>query len=401
MKFQANAIVHIYFVGRPEKILVGRLILKERKIFFEYSSEFIKTGLEISPFKLPLRPEVLKSPDLTFDGLFGVFNDSLPDGWGRLLLDRKLRSLEVNPGSLSPLDRLCYVGKNGMGALVYAPEIRGVSPLKYENLDEIAEEVYAFQEHDDEQFLDELLAMNSSSAGARPKVLIHKNRQDWIIKFWSSTDLKDVGPMEYAYHLMAKQSGLELPEARLFPSKKRVGYFGSVRFDRQQNRHVHMHTLSGLIHADHRLPSLDYGTIMKATSLLTKSYEACERQFRAAVFNVLAHNRDDHAKNFSFLMDARGAWQVSPAYDLTFSSGPSGEHCTTIMGAGKNPKLAHLIKLASLGAISQEKALHIIEEVKQGVSQWKILSKEAGVSPASSKMIQAALNSVLKELYAS
>ncbi len=394
MNFKAQPIVHVYFKGKSEKILVGRLALKNHKIFFEYSPEFIKTGFELSPFKLPLKPGLQTNSDLVFDGLFGLFNDSLPDGWGRLLLDRKLRGLEINPNSLSPLDRLCYVGKNGMGALSYIPEIKGVSPLERENLDDIAEEVYAFQEHDDDQFIDELLAMNNSSAGARPKILIRKNKENWIIKFWSSTDPKDIGPIEYAYHLMAKHAGLHVPKAKLFASKKRPGYFGVTRFDRTSDHPIHMHTLSGLIHADHRLPSLDYATIIKATALLTKSQEQLESQFRAAVFNVFAHNRDDHAKNFSFLMNEYGTWSISPAYDLTFSSGPSGEHCTTIMGEGKNPKRPHLIKLAAIASINEKKASAIIEEVISSVSLWKHFAKEAHVSTSSTKMIQAALQSV-------
>lgn len=134
--------------------------------------------------------------------LFGVFNDSLPDGWGRLLLDRKLMSLSLNPGDLSPLDRLCYVGKSGMGALVYEPEIEGIKPSYHENLDEIADEVLQFQENDDSRFIDDLLAMNGFSAGARPKIILTVDKEDWIIKFRSSSDPKDIGLIEYAYHLL-------------------------------------------------------------------------------------------------------------------------------------------------------------------------------------------------------
>ena len=159
---------------------------------------------------------------------------------------------------------------------------------------------------------------------------------DWIVKFRSSADPKDIGPIEYAYHLMAKEAGLIVPEAKLFKSKTCRGYFGVKRFDRTEHRFIHTHTLSGLLHADHRIPSIDYETVMKATGILTKNIEECEKQFRNAAFNVFSHNRDDHAKNFSFLMDENGTWTVSPAYDLTFSTGPGGEHCTTIMGNGRN-----------------------------------------------------------------
>lgn len=399
MTFQNISLVHVYFIREEEKLSMGRLVLKDRKIFFEYTPAFLKTGLELSPFKLPLKPGIILCEDRVFEGLFGAFNDSLPDGWGRLLLDRKLMNLSLNPGDLSPLDRLCYVGTNGMGALVYEPEIEGMIPSYHENLDEISYEVEQVQKTDDNQFVDDLLAMNGSSSGARPKIVTTINEEDWMIKFRSSSDPKDIGLIEYAYHLMAKEASLNVPEAKLFPSKKEPGYFGVKRFDRIDGKRVHMHTISGLLHADHRFPSLDYETIMKATLWLTKNSKEAEKLFRATVFNVLSHNRDDHAKNFSFLMDEKGLWRVSPAYDLTFSSGPSGEHCSMIMGEGKNPKVFHLLKLAEIGGIKKQKALQIIDEIKKAVSKWTDFAKDVGVSTTSLKMIQKSLDQTLINLY--
>ena len=399
MTLQNTSVVRVYFIRGQEKLPMGKLVLKDRRIFFEYTLEFIKTGLELSPLKLPLQPGIILCEDRVFEGLFGVFNDSLPDGWGKLLLDRKLMSLSLNPGDLSPLDRLCYVGKNGMGALVYEPEIEGTKPFYHENLDEISDEVVKFQENDDNHFIDDLLAMNGSSAGARPKIVITIGKEDWIIKFRSSSDPKDIGLIEYAYHLMAKAAGLQLPEAKLFPSKKGSGFFGVKRFDRVDGKRIHMHTISGLLHADYRFPSLDYETIMKATLWLTKDSQEGEKQFRAATFNILSHNRDDHAKNFSFLMDEKGTWRVSPAYDLTFSSGPGGEHCSMIMREGKNPKLSHLLKLAEISNIKEQKALQIIDEVKTAVAKWNSFAKDLRVSSDSLKMIQLALNRIAKNIF--
>jgi serine/threonine-protein kinase HipA len=387
-------LVYVYFMRGEDKLLVGRLALKDRKIFFEYDPGFIETGLQLSPFKLPLKPAVVTSQDWAFEGLFGVFNDSLPDGWGRLLLDRKLAKMGLNPGSLSPLDRLCYVGRNGMGALMYEPEMDGHSPPHHENLDEIAEEIVQFQEHDDDQFVEDLFCLNGSSAGARPKIVIRFGEEDWIIKFRSFVDPKDIGSIEYAYHLMAVEAKLDVPTAKLFPSKTGQGYFGVKRFDRLGEKRFHMHTMSGLLHADYRVPSLDYETIMKVAAWLTKDTYQCEKQFRAAVFNVLSHNRDDHAKNFSFVMDEKGVWAVSPAYDLTFSSGPSGEHYSMVMGEGKHPQMSHLLRLAEVGGIKEQKALQIIDEVTSAVARWERFSKEAGVSLTSRKMIQTALDEV-------
>jgi serine/threonine-protein kinase HipA len=326
--------------------------------------------------------------------LFGVFNDSLPDGWGRLLIDRKLMKLGMNPGGLSPLERLCYVGSRGMGALIYEPEIPEQPYQQTVNLDEIADDVLQFQEYEDDRFVDDLLSLGGSSAGARPKIVVRLGNDDWIIKFRSLMDPKDIGPIEHAYHLMAIEAKLDVPEAKLFPSRKGPEYFGVKRFDRVGDNRYHMHTLSGLLHADHREPTLDYETMMKACAWLTKDVRECEKLFRTAVFNVLSHNRDDHAKNFSFLMDENGSWSVSPSYDLTFSSGPSGEHCSMVMGEGKNPKRLHLLRLAEIGSIKKSKALQIINEVEDAVSKWQHFAKESGVSAASLKRIRMAIEQI-------
>jgi serine/threonine-protein kinase HipA len=197
---------------------------------------------------------------------------------------------------------------------------------------------------------------------------------------------------------MATDAGLNLPEAKLFPSKKGLGFFGVKRFDRKDNKPVHMHTIAGLLHADHREPSLDYETIMKATLYLTGTITECEVQFRNAVFNVLSHNRDDHSKNFSFLMNDEGMWSVSPAYDLTFSSGPSGEHSTIMMGEGKRPKQEHLLQLAQIANIKKDKALEIINQVKKSVLHWNIFAEAAGVSKRQNQSIAEILNSIAKDI---
>lgn len=398
MIFMPQNLVYVYYHRSGARQLMGRLLLKSRQIFFEYDVAFIKTGLELSPFKLPLKAGV-SSTDRTFEGLFGVFNDSLPDGWGRLLLDRKLMSLGMNPGSLSPLDRLCLVGSHGMGALSYEPENRESSIALPTDLDEIDYEIQLTFEENDE-YVDDLLALGGSSAGARPKVLLRIENEDWLIKFKSSLDPKDISSIEYAYHLMATHAGLNVPEAKLFPSRKGLGFFGVKRFDRKGNQRIHMHTMAGLLHADHQEPFLDYETIIKATLYLTRDVRQCEAQFRNTVFNVLSHNRDDHSKNFSFLMDEDGTWSVSPAYDLTFSSGPAGEHSTMIMGEGKNPRKEQLLKLAAIGNIKKDKALEIIAQVSEAVREWKIFAASAGVSKLKTKNIGDALDRLVKDISA-
>ena len=395
MSFSNQNLVYVYYHGSGTKQFIGRLLLKNRQIFFEYDAAFIKKGLELSPFNLPLKAGVIESSDRTFEGLFGVFNDSLPDGWGRLLLDRKLMNAGLNPGALSPLDRLCFVGTSGMGALSYEPENRGAISYITNDLDEIDSEIQATLDEND-TYVDDLLVLGGSSAGARPKVLLNIDGVDWLIKFRSNLDPKDMSAIEYAYHLMAIDARLIVPEAKLFPSRKGVGFFGVKRFDRNGDQSIHMHTTSGLLHADHREPYLDYESIMKATLYLTKDIRQCEIQFRNTVFNVLSHNRDDHSKNFSFLMDAQGNWTVSPAYDLTFSSGPAGEHSTMIMGEGKNPTKKHLLKLAGTVGIKQDKALEIIDQVLAALKKWDDFATEVGVSKLQIKNIGEALRTIRK-----
>lgn len=383
-------VINIYYYPSSEKIFVGRLFLQERKIYFEYDNGFIKLGLNLSPYKLPLESGAHCDEDGVFEGLFGLFNDSLPDGWGRLLLDRQLMKKGINPGNLSPLDRLSWVGSDGMGALVYEPEI-SKDKVKEHDLDKIANEVNEFQESDSDLYVEELLSLGGSSQGARPKVLIKYQGEEWLVKFRAMNDPKDMGNIEYAYALMASEAGLDVPKVRLFPAKKGKGFFGIKRFDRESGKRVHMHTASGLLHADHRIPSLDYEMILRLTSDLTQSVNECEKMFRLCVFNVLCHNKDDHAKNFSFLMDESGKWRLSPVYDLTFSSGPNGEHCTTVMGVG-NPSIKDLQKLAATAQIKGDAALKIITEVQEAVQKWDDFAKKAKVSSLSTKVIKSAIS---------
>lgn len=403
MKFDHVKMVRVYYKPSDEKFLVGRLALKSHKIFFEYDGDFLASGLNLSPFKLPFKAGVIPSNDLVFDGLFGVFNDSLPDGWGRLLLDRQLmKSSNLNPGSLSVLDRLCFVGSHGMGALIYEPEIEAEQTISDFDLDKISDEIKEFQENDNDRFVEDLLNLGGSSAGARPKILMNLDKEHWIVKFCASNDLRDIGKIEYAYHLMAKEAGLEVPEAKLFPSKKggvEGGFFGSKRFDRVGDESIHMHSMSGLLHADHRVPSLDYETMMKATMYLTRDIKQCEKLLRQCAFNILSHNRDDHVKNFSFLMDQKGNWRLSPAYDLTFSSGPNGEHCSSIMGEGKNPGVNHLLELAKITNIEKSVASQIIDEVKAAVNKWSDFAKELEISVTSSKLVETSIRRIIKDRF--
>jgi len=386
----------------------GRLAMRERKIYFEYDSTFIKNGLEISPFHLPSKPGVSRFEEGLFEGLPGVFNDSLPDGWGRLLFDRYARPLGISPAELTPLTRLAHVGHHGMGALVYEPDHSADAADSTIVLDKLAEQAQEVLSGASDDVLSELLSLNGSSAGARPKALIGLDSerlhivhglhhelpdkyQPWLVKLSSSQDGADAGAIEYVYALMARDAGLDVPEVHLFPARHGAGYFAIKRFDRDGKQRLHMHSACGLLHSDFRTPSLDYEDLIALTSQLTRDMREVEKMLRLAVFNVLAHNRDDHAKNFTFLMNPKGQWRLSPAYDLTFSSGPGGEQSTMVMGEGRSTGIAHLIKLSEAAKIAKPRIHEIIAQTQAALAQWPALAKKFGVSSANIKLVSGVI----------
>jgi serine/threonine-protein kinase HipA len=386
---------------------VGRLAIRDRQIYFEYDAGFIERGLEISPLRLPLKSGVTSFDLMLFEGLAGVFSDSLPDGWGRLLFDRFVKSQGILPADMTPLDRLAYVGKHGMGALVYEPDY-GVEDSKDAiNLDILAQESQEVLNGTSEAVLQELLALNGSSAGARPKALIGvdktykkiihgvsslpKGYEPWLVKFVNTQDGADAGAIEYVYALMAKEAGVYMPDVHLFPAKSGAGYFAVKRFDRDGKKRLHMHTAGGLLHSDFRVPALDYEDLTALTGRLTRDVREVEKMFRLAVFNILAHNRDDHAKNFSFLMNEKGEWKLSPAYDLTFSSGMRGEQSTTVMGEGRKPGAKQLGDLGNEAKLPKAKVNEIIDQTKAALSKWKTLAKKYGVEAGNIRLIEERL----------
>lgn len=259
-----------------------------------------------------------------FGGLYGVFADSLPDNWGRLLLNRLLREHKQDPDKLTVLDRLAIVGKLGMGALTYYPERKFPEQQDNPDLDELARECQKILNTEYTDKLDELYRLGGTSGGARPKIMTSIGNEEWIIKFPAHVDGKDAGKMEYDYSCCARKCEITMSETKLFPSGICKGYFGTRRFDRvpDQNgiKRVHMLTAAALLELDFEQPSLDYHSLMKLTKILTKDHYAdVESMFRRMCFNVFAHNRDDHSKNFTYLYDEeKDQWRLSPAYDLTY-----------------------------------------------------------------------------------
>lgn len=390
---------------------VGELVSDGKKIYFKYFPEFITTGLQISPFKLPLSSSIQSAEVLPFDGLFGVFNDSLPDGWGRLLLDRTLLSKGFSLSQITPLDRLAYVGASGMGALVYQPshEIENLVNQQLE-LDVIANEMNLVLEGASSDIIDELYQLGGSSGGARPKIMVGYNPitdhiiygnhelpqgyQHWIIKFTSAFDRIDSANIEFAYYQMAKEAGVEMTQCKLFESQSGNYFFGTKRFDRIANKRLHMHSASGLLHDNFRLSTLDYGHLMDAAFQLEKDVDAYEKILRLATFNIFSHNRDDHSKNFSFLMNENGNWNFAPAYDLTFSNSSHGFHSTMVAGESKNPGRKQLLELAQNFSLKQPQK--IIDEVQFALSKWLQFAKNSGVGQESKILIQKTINQLIQ-----
>lgn len=369
--------------------VVGNLLRQGRELLFEYDATFIAAGLELSPFKVPLRAGVFRGDPSRFEGLMGLFDDSLPDGWGRLLIDRRAQRSGLSSSQLGPLDRLSMVGSRTMGALVYEPE-QALEVPTVVRLEELEKEIVSVLADGKRADLDRLIAVGGSPQGARPKALVQMDAKGvlhagvsralpgcsaWLVKFRSQTDEADAGVLEHAYFLMAKAAGIDVPETRLLGSAP--GYFAIRRFDRDGARKTHQHTLAGLLEAPHTYSSVTYKDLLLVTRRLVRSEPAVAETFRRACFNVFARNRDDHSKNFSFLMSQRGEWRVSPAYDLNLSSGPGGEHWMTVSGEGLSPTKTHLQKLAT--EVDLKSPGPIIDAVRAAVNRFAEFAEQAGL----------------------
>ena len=388
---------------------VGVLVEQNQEIYFRFDPSFLESNLDISPFKLKKTTEILLSPRTPFDGLFGVFNDSIPDGWGRLLLDRKLIESGKNPKEITILDRLSMLGKSAQGALIYEPVTdKGKSENERVNLDLIAQESEDLLKTGSASFLDQLYHLGGNSVGARPKILVNYNHklnqfstlseeefEPWIIKFPALNDFKDIARIEYSYYKMVLACGIEMSKSNLFYSEKGKVFFGTKRFDRKGNQRLHLHSACGLLHDDFRYSTLDYGHVMDAANRLENNLTACEKVFRLAVFNVYASNMDDHSKNVAFLMNENGNWCLAPAFDLTFSPSPGGYHSLSVGNIYQEIGKKELLKLSSYFGINNGN--EIIDQVKEIISKWNMFSTEAEINKKESKLIERTLLENLKK----
>ena len=295
------------------------------------------------------------------------------DGWGRLIVDRYLSSKGINLQEVSLLDRLAVISDYGMGALEYKPEYE---VIEFDNssydLDKLSKDCANLFEDKPVDNIDELFNMAGSSGGARPKVLLSYNNEQWIIKFAGRNDISESGIMEYDYNTTAKECGIEVPEHKIFNSNICHGYFGVKRFDRFNGKKIHMVSACGLLETSHRIPNLDYNQLMKLTFKITNSMEEVKKMYRLMVFNVLAHNRDDHGKNFSYIYDEmEKRYKLSPAYDLTYSFSINNEHATTINGKGRDISVGDMLDVAKKSDVDIRFAKNVIKEIQEKTSVLK------------------------------
>ncbi|MGM8909482.1 type II toxin-antitoxin system HipA family toxin [Psychrobacter sp. 1U1] len=380
--YQPISIVNIYYQGFGAKRLIGKLTMDGRRPAFGYDAAWLADGMELSPIEMPLRAAPYYGTHASSHYLCGLLSDSLPDGWGMLLMDRFFRKTMTHATPINVLDRLAYIGNSAMGALSFEPQ-QNLSGSDIDITDftlaKLAAANQSILSGQDSDILAELIVIGGSPQGARPKALIlydeatefittdltseHTSAMPWLIKFPAQSEHKTVCLLESLYADMAKKAGLNMPAHHYFDIDEKYAAFGVERFDRMGNQRVHIHTLAGLLDIDFRIPSLDYLQYLRCVRMLTQSQAAVEEGFRHAVFNVIFNNKDDHSKNFSFMMDEAGRWSLSPVYDIAYNSGMNGYHQMDVAGEARHPTALHLLKLAKLADIKQNKATAIIEQV--------------------------------------
>lgn len=388
---------------------------------FEFEPDFLKLELDISPLKMPLAEarsgkRIFTFPTLnpeTFQGLPGLLTDSLPDKFGNRLIEEWLARQGRTAQSMNPIEKLCYIGSRGMGALEFKPALarydKPSEPLQVDELVRLASDILHQRnsletnlEKAEDQGIEDIIRVGTSAGGARAKAVIAYNPDTgdvrsgqaqhsegfdyWIIKFDGVNndllgDPQGYGRIEYAYHLMAKACGIDMMECRLLEEHGRA-HFMTKRFDRVGTEKRHMQTLCGIAHFDYNMPNVySYEQAFQVMRQLRLPYPDAEELFRRMVFNVLCFNCDDHTKNFSFLMDKQGEWRLSPAYDVTYAYNPENrwlkQHQMAVNGKRENIFKGDLLKVAS--EMNIKKPLEIISCVQEAAGKWSDFASQAGI----------------------
>ncbi len=416
---------------------IGAVSLEEGEqvAAFEYDSEFARSGIELSPLVMPLARQVYRFPALSresFYGLPGLLADSLPDKFGHLLIDAWLATQGRRPDSFNVVERLCYTGERGMGALEFrpatGPRARQANRIEIDRLVALAADVLShrnelqvsFADESREQALADILRVGTSAGGARAKAVIAWNPSTnevrsgqiaagegfeyWLLKFDGVSGNRDkelddpqgFGVIEYAYSRMARDCGIDMSECRLFEEQGRR-HFMTRRFDRLAGgEKLHMQSLGGLAHFDfNQAGAYGYEQALLVIRQLGLPMSSIEQQFRRMAFNIIARNQDDHVKNIAFLMDKAGRWSLSPAFDLTYSFNPAGSwtasHQMTMNGKRDGFTLDDFKACARAASMKRGRAEAIVEEVRRTVSRWPDYADEAGVPAKTRDQIQRAL----------
>ena len=427
----------VIYQGWGERWPLGSLAEVQGRLLFEYSPQAIARGLEFSPVHVPLplagaQPSAYTGPR-HFQGLPGFIADSLPDGWGWLLMDRALRKAGRDPHHISVLERLAIVGQQTIGALAFEPadaleaEHSGVVEIAA-LAREVQDALHDNPDHTSEAQLHRLLLLGGSPQGARPKALLRWQRrrqqfapdaagwaagEPWLIKFPAYNEHPEVCAMEALYAQLARDGGMDMPQAAYFALGPQHSAFGVQRFDRvtalppaavkpsppAAELRVPVFSLAGLLHADYRLPAIDYETLLLATARVTGDYRETLKAFGRCVFNVLTHNRDDHAKNFAFCLDAQGRWKLSPAFDLSFSYGPAGQHSTSVAGEGARPTRHHLLQVAQRGGIKPKDALACLDHWQAALQPRPALLQDFPIRRSTLQTMRQTLEPVWRDVF--
>ena len=414
--------------------LIGAVTwLEDREIgVFQYAPDFLESGVQLAPLMMPLAEFPYEFPALardTFKGLPGLLVDSLPDRYGNALIDAWLARQGRTVAGFHPVERLCYVGSRGMGALEFEPATSGPSgsrhAIEVASLVELANRVLAersglsgaFTGYDDREAVNDILRVGTSAGGARAKAILAWNPatnefrsgqmdagpgfEHWLMKFdgvssdWDTEVAVSlgVGRIEYAYHLMAVEAGIDMTECRLHHEGGR-SHFMTKRFDRTATRgKLHMQSLGAMAHFDYRQPaSYSYEQAIGIIRRLDLPQRDAEQQVLRAFFNAVARNCDDHVKNIAFLMNRRGEWSLSPAFDITYAWNPTGEwtsrHQMSINGKREGFTSADLLSLAATAGIKPARAGEMLGQVTEAVNQWPAFAADAGVSALLADEIQ-------------
>lgn len=373
--------INVFYTGWEENWFLGTLARLGSNTTFTYSDEALSRGLEFSPYRVPLRRDTFTDFERAQGNIPGFIDDALPDGWGLRIIDRFLK--EQGVASPDAFDRLRVLGQHAMGALRFEPVDTELPQTPDWTLLELAERTRAVGDQTSTEELSQLAKTGGSAQGARPKALVYfdpvadsianqpsPSHRPWLFKFPSHDEHKETCAIEALYAELARSAGIHMPATIHKELSTKLAAFGVERFDRHETSRVPMLSLAGFLQIDFRNAGIvGYLDWLKATRLLTRSQRQVEIAFGRAVFNVVFFNRDDHPKNFSWLLSQSGQWEVSPAYDLTFTSGPGGEHHLDILGKGNHITRSDLLKLAHKSGIEASKAVQIIDNILLSADQ--------------------------------